>query len=147
MAQMTNQQKKEWAKLLYTKEHLPQIEIAERVGVSPVTVNRWIKRESWELLQASLTVTREEQLGHLYRQVAELNNNISNREEGERFANAKEADALNKLAAAISRMEKETGIGEIISSFQQFLTFLRATDLELAKRFVPLMDAFIKSKL
>lgn len=147
MAQMTNAQKKEWAKLLFTKEHLPQVEIAERVGVSPVTVNRWIKRENWELLQASLTVTREEQLGHLYRQVAELNNNISNRPEGERFANSKEADAINKLAAAIDKMERETGLGEIISSFQQFLSFLRVTDMDLAKRFIPLMDAFIKSKL
>lgn len=144
---MTNQQKKEWAKLLYTKEHLPQVEIAERVGVTPQTINRWVKRENWELLQASLTVTREEQLGMLYRQIAEFNRNISNRPEGERFANAKEADAINKLAAAIAKMERETGLGEIISAFQQFLDFLRKTDIELSKRFIPLMDAFVKSKL
>lgn len=144
---MTNKQKKEWAKLLYTKEHLPQVEIAERVGVTPQTVNRWVKRENWDLLQASLTVTREEQLANLYRQVAEMNKNISSRPEGERFANAKEADAINKLAAAIAKLERETGLGEIISSFQQFLGFLRKTDIELAKTFIPLMDAFVKSKL
>ena len=44
---MKSEQRKELAKLLYTKEHLLQKEIAERVGVTPQTVNRWVKRESW----------------------------------------------------------------------------------------------------
>ena len=42
MADLSNLQKKEWAKLLFTKENLTQQEIAERVGVSRVTINKWI---------------------------------------------------------------------------------------------------------
>ena len=34
MADLTNAQKKEWAKTLYLKENLTQQEIADRVGVS-----------------------------------------------------------------------------------------------------------------
>ena len=59
---MTNEQRKEWAKLLFVKENLTQAEIAERVGVSRVTVNKWINTENWEHLKVSVTITREEQL-------------------------------------------------------------------------------------
>lgn len=40
--ELSNTQKKEWAKTLYLKENLTQQEIADRVGVSRATVNRWI---------------------------------------------------------------------------------------------------------
>ena len=50
---MTNEQRKEWAKLLFVKENLTQAEIAERVGVSRVTVNKWINTENWEHLKVS----------------------------------------------------------------------------------------------
>ena len=76
MAELTNEQKKAWAKTLYTRETLTQAEIAERVGVSRVTVNNWIGKGNWEQLKASITITREEQLKNLYRQLAELNNAI-----------------------------------------------------------------------
>ena len=47
---MTTGQRKEWAKLLFVKENLTQAEIAERVGVSRVTVNKWINAENWDCL-------------------------------------------------------------------------------------------------
>jgi len=37
---MKIKEKEEWAKLLFTLENLSQIEIAEKVGVSKVTVNK-----------------------------------------------------------------------------------------------------------
>ena len=96
--------------MLYLKEHLTQAEVAERVGVSKQTLCKWVKTEKWEELKASVSLTREEQLANLYRQVAEINKAIARRDEGERFATSKEADTINKLAAAIEKMEKETGI-------------------------------------
>ena len=81
-------QKKEWAKMLYLKEHLTQAEVAERVGVSKQTLCKWVKTEKWEELKASVSLTREEQLANLYRQVAEINKAIARRDEGERFATA-----------------------------------------------------------
>ena len=38
MTELSMQQKREWAKTLYLKENLTQQEIAERVGVSRITV-------------------------------------------------------------------------------------------------------------
>ena len=48
MAELSNSQKKEWAQTLYLRENLTQAEIAERVGVSRVTISNWIKAGKWE---------------------------------------------------------------------------------------------------
>lgn len=142
MAELTNEQKKAWAKTLYTRETLTQAEIAERVGVSRVTVNNY-----WEQLKASITITREEQLKNLYRQLAELNNAIMGKPEGERFPNAAEADTISKLSNAIKKLETEVGLADIISVFSDLLKWVRTYDSTQAKEITPLLDAFVKSKL
>ena len=147
MADLTNAQKKEWAKPLYMRENLTQQEIAERVGVSRVTVSNWVRAGKWEEQKAGLTLTRQEQVANLYRQVAEINRAISARAEGERFPNSKEADILGKLSAAIRNMEQETGIADIISVLTGFIEWLRPFDLEKAKELTRLADAYIKDKL
>lgn len=147
MADLTNAQKKEWAKTLYLRESLTQQEIAERVGVSRVTVSNWVRAGKWEEQKAGLTLTRQEQVANLYRQVAEINRVISTRAEGERFPNSKEADILGKLSAAIRNMEQEVGIADIISVLIGFIEWLRPLDLDKAKELTRLADAYIKDKL
>lgn len=147
MADLTNAQKKEWAKTLYLRENLTQQEIAERVGVSRVTVSNWVRAGKWEEQKAGLTLTRQEQAANLYRQVAEINRVISTRAEGERFPNSKEADILGKLSAAIRNMEQEVGIADTISVLIGFIEWLRPLDLDKAKELTRLADAYIKDKL
>lgn len=147
MADLTNAQKKEWAKTLYLRENLTQQEIAERVGVSRVTVSNWVRSGKWEEQKAGITLTRQEQVANLYRQVAEINRAISARADGEKFPNSKEADILGKLSAAIRNMEQETGIADIISVLTGFVEWLRPLDLDKAKELTRLADAYIKDKL
>lgn len=147
MADLTNAQKKEWAKTLYLRENLTQQEIADRVGCSRVTVSNWLRAGKWEEQKVGITLTRQEQVGNLYRQVAEINRSIADRPEGERFATSKEADILGKLAAAISKMEQEIGIADTISVLTSFIEWLRPLDLEKAKEITRFADAYIKDKL
>jgi transcriptional regulator with XRE-family HTH domain len=147
MADLTIKQKKEWAAMLYLKENLTQAEIAEKVGVSKVTMNKWVKGEKWEERKVGITLTREEQIKNLYRQVAEINEVISGREKGKRFSTTAEADTLSKLSGAIKKMETETGIADIISVGTRFIEFLRTIDLDKAKDITRLFDLFIKQNL
>lgn len=147
MADLTNAQKKEWAKTLYLRENLTQQEIADRVGCSRVTVSNWVRAGKWDEQKVGITLTRQEQVGNLYRQVAEINRSIADRPEGERFATSKEADILGKLAAAISKMEQEIGIADTISVLTSFIEWLRPLDLEKAKEITRFADAYIKDKL
>ena len=147
MAELSTQQKRDWARTLYLRENLTQAEIAARVGVSRVTVNRWSQTGKWEEQKAGMTITREQQIANLYRQVAEINRAIAGREEGNRFANSKEADILGKLSASIRKMETEAGISDIISVLTKFINWIRPVDLEKAKEILRLADAFIKDML
>ena len=147
MADLTNAQKKEGAKTLSLRENLTQQEIADRVGCSRVTVSNWVRTGKWEEQKVGITLTRQEQVGNLYRQVAEINRYIADRPEGERFATSKEADILGKLAAAISKMEQEIGIADTISVLTSFIEWLRPLDLEKAKEITRFADAYIKDKL
>ena len=147
MADLTNQQKRDWAKTLYLKENLTQQEIADRVGVSRVSVSNWIRQNKWEEQRTDLTLTREEQVRSLYRQVGEINRAIEARPEGERFANSSEADIIGKLSKAIRQMETEVGIAEVVSVLTKFIEFLRPHDHEKAKEITTWADAYIKSIL
>jgi transcriptional regulator with XRE-family HTH domain len=144
---MSNAQKREWAQTLFLRENLTQQEIADRVGVSRVTVSNWSRAGKWEQQKVGITLTRQEQVGNLYRQVAEINRAIADRPEGERFASSKEADILGKLASAIAKMEQEVGIADIISVLTDMINWLRPLDVDKAKEFAALADAFIKDKL
>lgn len=147
MADLTIKQKKEWAKTLYLKENLTQVEISEKVGVSKVTVNKWVNKENWEQYRVGITLTREEQLKNLYRQIAEINKAINNRPEGERFADTKEADIIGKLSAAIKKMETDIGIADIIDVGHRFIEWIRRADLDKAKEIILLYDGFQKDSI
>ena len=81
------------------------------------------------------------------RQLAELNNAIMGKPEGERFPNAAEADTISKLSNAIKKLETEVGLADIISVFSDLLKWVRTYDSTQAKEITPLLDAFVKSKL
>jgi Putative transcription regulator (DUF1323). len=147
MAELTIKQKREWAEMLFLKEHLTQGEIAEKVGTSRQSINKWARDGKWDERRAALSLTRESQIEQLYQQVAEINNTIRKRPEGERYASPSESDSLNKLASAIKKMEVDAGISDLISAGTRFINWLRPVDLEKAKELTRLWDAFIRDSL
>lgn len=142
------QRKKDYAKLLYTVEGVTvQKELAERVGVSAVTMNKWVKEEGWESLRASVIITKENELHRLYCQITELNDFIMAKEKGQRFANSKEADTLIKLTGAVRQLETETSLADTIEVMKDFINHIREDNFEKAKEVTALADVFIKSKM
>lgn len=147
MAELTSQRKREWAQSLFLNDNLTQQEIAEKVGVTRQTVARWSKDGKWEEYKVGVTLTREQQIASLHRQVAEINRLIAEREEGHRFATAAEADTINKLSTAIKKLEQDASVSDIISVGMKFMNWLRPFDLEECKKYSKLWDAFIKDNL
>lgn len=147
MADLSISQKKDWAKLLYTKENLTQAEIADRVGVTRVTVNKWINAEKWEMLKVSITMTNEEQLKNLYRQLAELNKIILERENKARYPMPAEASVIKELTVSIRNLQTDVGLSEITSVFSGLIQFLRTQNPQQVREIAPILDAYVKSKL
>ena len=117
------------------------------MGVSRQTISKWAKEDKWEEQKAGVTLTKEEQIKNLYRQVAELNRAILERDEGTRFATITEADTIAKLSAAIKKMEGESGIADVISVGIKFIEWVRKADVSRAKEFAEWWDLFVKDQL
>jgi len=147
MAELNRGQKKELAQLLYTRNNLTQKEVAKKVGISENTMSRWVNDGNWDALKTSITATREEQLRRLYLQLAEYNTAIESREQGKRYPNSKEADAMNKIAFGIEKLERETGAVDILNVSKKMLDWLRRFDLPKAQELSALFDAFLKDNL
>ena len=149
MAKSKSDNTRQWAKSMYIYENRTQQEIADAAGVSRQTIIRWAKADKWDELKVSMTMTREEQIKSLQRQLSEINKTISERkaEDGPRYANAKEADIICKLTDAINKLENDIGIHDCVSVANRFITWLRPVDAELTKTFAGVFDKFIKSLL
>lgn len=147
LTKMKISEKKDWAKLLYTREGLTQKEIAGRVGVSAVTVCNWVKKDNWDLLKQSLLVTKDQQLRRLYMQLDELNTKIMGRPAGDRFPDSKEADTINKLTGSIRTMETEASIADIVEVSKRVLSWLQPINPAKAMEVAGLFDEFIKESL
>lgn len=139
------EQKKEWAKLLFLKENITQQEIADRVGVSRITINKWVKE--WENLKLNLLQTREERISSTLAQLDELDRSIAGKEEGKRFPTASEADIRRKLMADLEALEQDASIRDIYNVSRGVLDWLRQVDLARAKELSDYFDAYIKEKL
>ena len=145
--QKTKIDRKDLAKTLYVNGSFTQEEIAAKVGTTRQTVSRWIRDGAWDQVKASYTITPEQILAGLNRQIIEINNKVNSRPEGERFATVAEADTLAKLASSIKKIETDAGIADIVNVGIKVTNWLRQTDPDLAKRFSDLLDAFIKDQL
>jgi transposase len=146
MTRKDREKLKELAKLLFVHETLSQKEVSARIGVSEQTISKWSNQDNWDQFRVSITITKEEQLRNLYRQLAEINKTIAERD-GQKFASPGEADSIAKLATAIEKMETDVGISDIVSVSKKFLNWLRKTDLVRAQDLTPLFDGFIKDNM
>lgn len=144
--ELTNQQKKDWAKVIFLQENLTIQEIAAKVGVSRVTMGKWVKESNWEMYKAALTTTREEQIRNVYLQLAEINRSIAERKEN-KFPTPAEADTIKKLTAAINDMEKDFGVDIIIGVTKKLLTWMKKRSPEKADEMSYIIDEFIQEKL
>lgn len=135
-------QEREYAKLLFTQMGLSQKEVSEKVGVTEKTIGKWKDEEQWDQLKTVLITTRSNVIKNLQRQME-----LWQLEIGDRLAGSKEADILIKLANAISALEKDTGIAEMVDTGMKFIQFLQQNDVELAQNVTNWFDIFIKSKI
>lgn len=148
MGQKKQTKLREVAKTLFM-QGLPQTEIADKLGVSKVSVSRWAKEENWDVLRKNLVNSKTERLSELYDELAALGAAIKSRPEGERFPTSKEADIRRKIIKDISELESKYNIAEASIIARDFTMFCRDItqdedpDLTFAKRVNDMLELFI----
>lgn len=133
---------RELARLYYFQGD-SQKAIAERVGISAQTVNRWVKDGGWEQLRAAKTLSRKEL-------VAKMLQKINDRLESDNWT----ADEIIKAAAAVEKLDKKTNIVtmmEVFAAFGNWLASRMQIDPELTPETVQVItkyqDIFISEQM
>lgn len=142
MGKQTKERERELARF-YFMQGMEQKEIAERVGVSPVTVNRWAKNDNWALKRAATTISRKE---IVVKMLMDLNEKLDN--------NEITPDEMAKVTASIERIDKQTNVVTVIdvfTSYNRWLISRMNLDQDLTPELLQVMnkyqDLFINEKL
>ncbi len=142
---MTNEQKKDLARLMYVSEPTSsQKEVASRVGVSEQTMSKWVREDQWDKLRRSKLASRQQELANAYLQLEELNTKIMARAQGSRFPDSKEADTLLKLSAHIRNLETKMNVAVIMDVGIHFVDYVRSVAPDKSADVLDLYDSFMK---
>ena len=117
MANKVSEEKKEFARVLYMSGEQQNI-IAEKVGVSKQTINRWVAEEAWDKRRAAQSVTRPEIVNNLLRAISNEVEKLNEERDAEKVAGA--CDKLSKLAATIEKLDKKASVVDAIEVFIRF---------------------------
>lgn len=142
------------ARQLYVDHGKEAKDIAAIVGVGYRTVLNWINgkkddpnRPDWRKLRAAQTMSKGDQLRDLAAQIQEINAKIKARDAGERHADSKEADIINKLTKAYNYLETDLGVREIVDVSMELLPFVKKYNAEDADTVKAYLDKFISMKV
>ena len=119
MANKVSEEKKEFARVLYMSGEQQNI-IAEKVGVSKQTINRWVAEEAWDKRRAAQSVTRPEIVNNLLRAISNEVEKLNEERDAEKVAGA--CDKLSKLAATIEKLDKKASVDRGVHRFRQVAT-------------------------
>jgi nitrogen regulatory protein PII len=142
--ELSNNQKREWAEMLFLQGDILQKEIAQKVGVAEKTISAWAKKYNWDDLRKSMLTTKTDMLRNLYSILDKINQKL--KDEGS-IGDSKIADMYVKYTAAIRNLETETSIGQISEVFRMFVNWLQIIDPAFALSVLNHGDKFIKEKL
>ncbi|MCE9106572.1 terminase gpP N-terminus-related DNA-binding protein [Bacteroides pyogenes] len=142
--------KKELARILYMNGENQQ-EIADKVSVSRVTVNRWVNENGWKELRAAKAVTRPELINKLLLSIDRILEKANEDADPEALAGL--GDKLSKVASAIEKLDKKANVVDTIEvciSFGKWVERRIGIDKEVthdtAKQLNRLQDIFINEQ-
>ena len=118
------EQKKELARLYYMQGESQKV-IADKVGVSAVTLGRWVDNGGWKEKKAGMNVTRPEIVNKNLVLISRLLDRL-NSEDIDLKDIGKIVDQVSKLAAAIERIDKKANVIDAIEVFTALNRWMEA---------------------
>lgn len=141
------EKKKSTARALFLSG-MEQAEIADRVGVSRVTISKWCVADGWKETRAAKNITRPELVNKLLVTIDNLITQVNESKDPSLIGGL--GDRLAKLSAVIEKLDKKANVVDAIdvfTAFSKWLEFRAKTDPEvtvaLIKQVNRLQDMFI----
>lgn len=124
---------KELARMYYLNGDTQKL-VAEKVGKSRVTINKWVAEGGWDAMRVAKTITRKEIVTKM---MQEANKKL---EEGKLTF-----DEMSKLAASIDKIDRQTNaitIYEVMTAYNEWLVVRMGVDKELTAELVRAMNHY-----
>lgn len=123
----TGEERKLHAKVLYMAGE-PLNVIAERVGVSRPTLNRWISEGGWKETRAARNITRPELVNKTLQAIDSLLDSINASKDPQKLISS--SDQLSKLASMVEKLDKKANIVDAIDVFIAFDKWLQEKSMD-----------------
>ncbi|MBQ9532775.1 MAG: helix-turn-helix domain-containing protein [Prevotella sp.] len=114
--------KKQLGRALYLSG-MDQQEIAERLGVSRVTISNWCTKEGWKEARAAKNITRPELVNKLLLTIDQLITSVNQSNNPDLIAGL--ADKLSKLSAVVEKLDKKANVVDAVEVFMAFNKWLQ----------------------
>ena len=137
------EQKKEVARALFMAGH-EQIDIANKTGVSRVTISKWCNDGGWKEARAAKSVSRPELINKLLLSIDTLLDKVN--ESGDIKLIDSLGDKLSKLTAAIDKLDKSKAnvidAMEVFMAFSKWLEFRAKTDPNISTDLIKMINGY-----
>ena len=136
------EKKKSLARALYLSG-MEQKEIADKVGVSAVTVSKWCTEGKWKEARAAKNITRPELVNKLLLTIDKLIEQVNASEDAAMIAGL--GDKLAKLSAVIEKLDKKANVVdaiEVFMAFSKWLEYRSQTDPELTPELIKAINRY-----
>ena len=117
MTRKDTEQKKSLGRALYLSG-MEQTEIADKLGVSRVTISKWCTAEGWKEARAAKNISSPELVNKLLLTIDAMIENV-NKSKDPTLIGAL-ADKLSKLSATIEKLDKKANVIDAIEVFMAF---------------------------
>lgn len=138
------ERKKDLARTLYISSGLEQIEIANKLGVSRVTISKWCNANGWKEARAAKTVSRPEIIRKLLFAANTLLDKVNASGNLELIDSL--GDKLSKLTAAIDKLDKSqanvVAAIEVFMAFSKWLEFRAQTDPDISPELIKAINKY-----
>lgn len=136
------EKKKSLTRALYLSG-MEQKEIADKVGVSAVTVSKWCTEGKWKEARAAKNITRPELVNKLLLTIDKLIEQVNASEDAAMIAGL--GDKLAKLSAVIEKLDKKANVVdaiEVFMAFSKWLEYRSQTDPELTPELIKAINRY-----
>lgn len=122
---------------------MEQTEIADKVGVSRVTISKWATADAWKEARAAKNITRPELVNKLLLTIDRLIEQVNSSDDAALMASL--GDKLSKLSAVIEKLDKKASVVdaiEVFMAFSKWLEFRSHTDPDLTPDLIKAINKY-----